>query len=124
MGIGRTGRVVHALLALMIAVGRPALAAPVVALPAHSPAPAGCSATVDCGPGCSATFTTGFCVVALEWQGGLSVGPLQIGPSLSAECSICECWYIYTSANGYEVFKRVTTLRCSAELPGVDLHVV
>jgi len=135
MRIERRGRAVSALLAILV-VARPAVAAPgAPAEPARSASAdarvaassatlAGCSATADCGSGCIAELATGYCVLAVKWQGGISLGGVQIGPSVSAECSICECWYIYTSSNGYEVFKRTTSLQCSAELGGVDLQAV
>lgn len=84
---------------------------------------AGCPTRVSCGFRCEAQLVSGFCVLAVKWSGSVNIGPIQIGPGFEVECSICECWYTYTSAAGYEIFKRTTKLGCTSGLPGVDLVV-
>jgi hypothetical protein len=81
-----------------------------------------CDAKVDCGAGCWAEFTHGFCVQAFEWEGGFRIGSVQLAPSISAECSVCECWYAYVNADGNRLLKRSTSLRCSGGFPGVETY--
>lgn len=81
-----------------------------------------CESTADCGAGCQAEFTHGFCVQAFEWEGGLRIGSVQLAPSIRAECSVCECWYAYVNADGNRLLKRSTSLRCSGGFPGVETY--
>ncbi len=81
-----------------------------------------CESKVDCGAGCWAEFTHGFCVQAFEWEGALRIGSVQLAPSIRAECSVCECWYAYVNADGNRLLKRSTSLRCSGGFPGVETY--
>jgi len=81
----------------------------------------GCPHTVSCGIGCTATFATGFCLLAVKWRGAVKIGAVQIGPALDVDCNICECWYIYTNALGNKIFKRNAAMRCGAVFDGITI---
>lgn len=80
----------------------------------------GCPATISCGVGCTAHFSNGFCTEALDWEGGIGVGSLQIGPKVHLQCGVCECWYVYQGAAGNR-FKRMVEAKCSVTTPGLEL---
>ncbi|MDH3734330.1 MAG: hypothetical protein OEU54_12390 [Gemmatimonadota bacterium] len=82
-----------------------------------------CPAQVSCGSACTAELLTGFCVLAIRWEGSIDIGPFQIGPSIEGECSICECWYRYTNSLGNSILKRATTLYCGGGSPDIEIHV-
>lgn len=81
-----------------------------------------CPLSLSCGTGCTATLQTSLCVLSISWTASASLGGVQIGPSFRFECYICECWYTYTSPNGYELFKRTTDGSCSGEFDGLILR--
>lgn len=82
---------------------------------------AGCDAQVSCGAGCTADFTHGFCVLAADWDGSLSLGGWQLLPSFSVSCHICECWYSYLNADGNRLLKRTTSLGCEGGFSGIEI---
>jgi len=81
-----------------------------------------CPASVSCGFGCTATLATSVCILSISWTTGARVGGVQIGPSFRFECTICECWYRYTSSNGNQLFRRTTDGSCHADFPGLILR--
>ena len=91
--------------------------------PRHLRAQDTCPVTADCGSGCTAQLVTGYCVRLAEvsWRGGLPtpLGTIKLGPSVNAECWLCECAYTYTDSNGNARFSRMSDLRCGASVGGV-----